>query len=205
MKVKICGLTRTQNAIEVAKLDIDAIGLVFYPKSARFIDNTTANEICLSIAPFVNKVGLFVNSDYHNIDVILSEVAIDTLQFHGNETRVECEQYGLPYIKSVAVDEHTSLEKVAENYHSASGLLLDTPSAAFGGTGKSFDWNLISSQIPNIEKPIILAGGLNADNIKNAISQVCPYGVDTSSGVESTKGIKDIEKVKQFIQHIYEI
>lgn len=202
MKVKICGLTQTQNAIEIAKLNIDAIGLVFYLKSPRFIDNKTANEICLSIAPFINKVGLFVNSDYHNIDVILSEVAIDTLQFHGTETRAECEQYGLPYIKSVAVDESTNLEKIAENYHSASGLLLDTPSSNFGGTGKSFDWNLITSQIGKIEKPIILAGGLNTDNIKDAINQVRPYAVDTSSGVERTKGIKDIDKVKQFIQNI---
>lgn len=202
MKVKICGLTQTQNAIEIAKLNIDAIGLVFYPKSPRFIDNKTANEICLSIAPFINKVGLFVNSDYHNIDVILSEVAIDTLQFHGTETRAECEQYGLPYIKSVAVDESTNLEKIAENYHSASGLLLDTPSSNFGGTGKSFDWDLITSQIGKIEKPIILAGGLNTDNIKDAINQVRPYAVDTSSGVERTKGIKDITKVKKFLSKI---
>jgi phosphoribosylanthranilate isomerase len=201
MKVKICGFTQPKNAREVALLGIDAIGLVFYPKSPRFVDNKTADEIILNLPPFVNSVGLFVNEDYEKIDDVLCSVTIDTLQFHGQETRAECEQYEMPYLKSVAVDENTNLEQIAEQYHNASGLLLDTPSEYFGGTGKAFDWSLLEKSA-KIEMPIILAGGLNPQNIANAIKQVRPYAVDVSSGVESSKGVKDIVKVKQFLQEI---
>jgi phosphoribosylanthranilate isomerase len=198
MKIKICGLTNPQNAREVALLGIDAIGLVFYPKSPRFVDNKTADDIILNLPPFVNAVGLFVNEDYSKIDDVLASVTIDTLQFHGSEGRMECEQYGMPYIKSVAVDENTNLEQLADEYYNANALLLDTPSSEFGGTGKSFDWSLIDT----IEKPIILAGGLRPANIAVAIQQVNPYAVDVSSGVESAKGIKDVEKVRQFLSQI---
>jgi phosphoribosylanthranilate isomerase len=198
MKIKICGLTNPQNAREVALLGIDAIGLVFYPKSPRFVDNKTADDIILNLPPFVNSVGLFVNEHSATIDSVLASVAIDTLQFHGSESRVECEQYGMPYIKSVAVDENTNLEQLADEYYNANALLLDTPSSEFGGTGKSFDWSLIDT----IEKPIILAGGLRPANIAVAIQQVNPYAVDVSSGVESAKGIKDVEKVRQFLSQI---
>jgi phosphoribosylanthranilate isomerase len=198
MKIKICGLTNPQNAREVALLGIDAIGLVFYPKSPRFVNSKTANNIILELPPFVNSVGLFVNEHSATIDSVLASVAIDTLQFHGSESRVECEQYGMPYIKSVAVDENTNLEQLADEYYNANALLLDTPSSEFGGTGKSFDWSLIDT----IEKPIILAGGLRPANIAVAIQQVNPYAVDVSSGVESAKGIKDVEKVRQFLSQI---
>jgi phosphoribosylanthranilate isomerase len=198
MKIKICGLTNPQNAREVALLGIDAIGLVFYPKSPRFVNNKTANNIILELPPFVNSVGLFVNEHSATIDSVLASVAIDTLQFHGSESRVECEQYGMPYIKSVAVDKNTNLEQLADEYYNANALLLDTPSSEFGGTGKSFDWSLIDT----IEKPIILAGGLRPANIAVAIQQVNPYAVDVSSGVESAKGIKDVEKVRQFLSQI---
>jgi phosphoribosylanthranilate isomerase len=198
-KVKICGFTQVANAREVALTGIDAIGLNFYPQSPRFVDNTTANDIILNLPPFVNAVGLFVNENYNIIDEILASVAIDTLQFHGSETRAECEQYGLPYIKAVAVDKTTNLEQIADNYYNASALLLDTPSASFGGSGESFDWGLVSQ----IQKPIILAGGLNIANIKNAVDAVKPYAVDIASGVESgIKGIKDINKVKQILQQL---
>ena len=198
MKVKICGFTNPENARAVAMLRIDAIGLVFYPKSPRFVNNFVAQKIILNLPPFVNSIGLFVNSDSQIIDGALNSVALDTLQFHGAETRAECEKYNMPYIKAIAVDKNTNLEKEQDKYHSASALLLDTPSAAFGGTGESFDWSLIEK----IEKPIILAGGLNVDNISLAIKQTNPYAVDVSSGVESAKGIKDIKLVASFLQNL---
>ena len=197
MKVKICGLTNPANAKQVAGSGIDAIGLVFYEKSSRFVNIQQAQEIINNLPPFINRVGLFVNQSQAFIEKILSEVAIDTLQFHGTEVRADCEKYGLPYIKSVAIDKNTNLEIIAKNYYNASGLLLDTPSVNFGGTGKKFDWSLITK----IDMPVILAGGLNAQNIADAILQVKPFAVDISSGVESSKGIKDIQQVKEFIKN----
>ena len=201
MKVKVCGFTNAENARQSALLGLSAIGLVFYEKSPRFVSVQVADEIVLSLPPFVSRVGLFVNEFYDKIDLILDSVGLDTLQFHGDESRAECEQYGLPYIKSIAVDENTNLEQLADYYNNASGLLLDTPSVNFGGTGKSFDWSLIGD-VSKIEMPIILAGGLNSQNVAEAIIQTNPYAVDVSSGVESSKGIKDIDKIKQFLDNL---
>jgi phosphoribosylanthranilate isomerase len=195
MKTKICGFTQVQNAFDAAMLGLDAIGLVFYEKSPRVVSAEVADEIILNLPPFVNSVGLFVNADYDKIDKILNTVAIDTLQFHGQETRAECEQYGLPYIKAIAMNAHINLAQQADDFYNASALLLDTPSDAFGGTGEVFDWNLVAK----INKPIILAGGLNANNVAYAIEQTQPYAVDASSGVERSKGIKDLDKVRQFL------
>jgi phosphoribosylanthranilate isomerase len=195
MKTKICGFTQVQNALDAAMLGLDAIGLVFYEKSPRVVSAEVADEIILNLPPFVNSVGLFVNADYDEIDKILNTVAIDTLQFHGQETRAECEQYGLPYIKAIAMNAHINLAQQADDFYNASALLLDTPSDAFGGTGEVFDWNLVAK----INKPIILAGGLNANNVAYAIEQTQPYAVDASSGVERSKGVKDLDKVRQFL------
>ncbi|SMN02708.1 Phosphoribosylanthranilate isomerase [uncultured Candidatus Thioglobus sp.] len=195
MKIKICGFTNANTAKEAALLGVDAIGLVFYEKSPRNVEVEKALEIVNALPPFVNRVGLFVNADSSFIDEILCEVPLDTLQFHGDETPTECAQYAMPFIKAVRIDTQTNLTKTAGDYHQASGLLLDTPSDVFGGTGKMFDWTLIEQ----IDKPIILAGGLNVDNVASAIAQVNPYAVDVSSGVESAKGIKDIDKIRQFL------
>lgn len=204
MKIKICGFTDVDNARQAALLGVDAIGLVFYEKSPRFVTPEKADEIILNLPPFINRVGLFVNEFYDKIDLILGSASIDTLQFHGGESRAECEQYGLPYLKSIAVDENTNLEKLAEHYYNASGLLLDTPSVHFGGGGEAFDWSLIE-KINKIEMPIIIAGGLNPGNVATAIKQINPYGVDVSSGVELSKGIKDITKIKQFLDVVNNI
>jgi len=198
MKIKICGFTNAQNAYDASMLGIDAIGLVFYEKSPRHVEVERALEIVQALPPFINRVGLFVNADSHFIDEVLCEVPLDTLQFHGDETPEECAQYAMPFMKALRVNEQTNISQVADNYHQASGLLLDAFNKdAYGGTGESFDWSLAKV---NIDLPIILAGGLNPDTVASAIAQVGPYAVDVSSGVEREKGIKDIEKIKQFIK-----
>lgn len=198
MKIKICGFTQAQNARDASLLGIDAIGLVFYDKSPRYVEIQRALEIVQALPPFINRVGLFVNADSYFIDEVLCEVPLDTLQFHGDESPQECQQYGLPFMKALRVNEQTNIPKLAQDYHQANGLLLDAyNSTTYGGTGGSFDWSLAKVEL---DLPIILAGGLNPETVGKAIQQVSPYAVDVSSGVESSKGIKDIQKIQQFIQ-----
>ena len=199
-KVKICGFTNAENAQQAALVGVDAIGMVFYDKSPRHVNIDAAREIVAALPPFVNRVGLFVNANPSLIDEVLCEVALDTLQFHGDETVNECMQYNMPFIKSVRVSSETDLNKISNDFSKASALLLDSYSFnTYGGTGKPFDWSLACVEI---DLPVILAGGLNPDNVAEAISQVKPYAVDTSSGVESAKGVKDIDKIKSFISNI---
>ena len=200
MKIKICGITQADNAREVALLGIDAVGLVFYEQSPRHVDVESAIQVVNALPPFINRVGLFVNADSGFIDEVLCEVPIDTLQFHGDESVIECTQYGMPFIKALRVNENTNIAKMADDYHQASGLLLDAFNKdAYGGTGEQFDWSLAKV---DIDLPIILAGGLNPDTVADAIAQVNPYAVDVSSGVESEPGIKDIAKIKEFIRKV---
>ena len=198
MKVKICGITDSENAKKIGQLSINAIGLVFYDKSPRAISIPQANKIIDSLPPFISKVGLFVNSKSSYIDQVLNSVNIDTIQFHGDESPSDCSQFQMPFIKAIRMREGTNLLKKAEEFSSAAGLLLDSfEEDSYGGTGKSFDWNLIRD---NIDLPIILAGGLNKDNVISAIEKTQPYAIDISSGVELEKGIKDIEMVKDIIK-----
>jgi len=198
MKIKICGFTNANNAREVSLLGIDAVGLVFYDKSPRYVGVESALEIVNALPPFINRVGLFVNADSSFVDEVLCEVPLDTLQFHGDESVVECTQYAMPFIKALRVNQETNITQMADDYHQASGLLLDAFNKdTYGGTGEAFDWSLAKV---NIDLPIILAGGLNPNTVADAIAQVNPYAVDVSSGVESGPGIKDIDKIKQFIQ-----
>ena len=200
MKIKVCGFTQAQNAYDAAMLGIDAIGLVFYEKSPRCVDTQQAREIVQALPPFVSRVGLFVNADSDFIDEVLCEVPLDTLQFHGDETPQQCAQYAMPFIKALRMQSTTDLATLSEDYHQASGLLLDAFSQeAYGGTGEQFDWSLAKA---DIELPIILAGGMNAQTVSAAIAQVNPYAVDVSSGVESAKGVKDIAKIQEFIQQV---
>ena len=198
-KVKICGFTEAENAREAAIAGVDAIGLVFYDKSPRNIDILRAQEIIEALPPFVNRVGLFVNANPSFVDEVLCEVPLDTLQFHGDESLLDCSQYQMPFIKSLRVKPETNVLQVADEFSSASAILLDSfnPSA-YGGTGEAFDWSLACV---DISLPIILAGGLNETNVSVAISQVKPYAVDASSGVESAPGVKDIDKIVAFIRN----
>jgi len=199
-KIKICGFTNAEVARAAIFAGADAIGLVFYGPSPRNVSIDAAREIVAALPPFVNRVGLFVNANPSQIDEVLCEVPLDTLQFHGDESPLDCAQYHMPFYKSVRVNEQTNLVRLADDFSQASALLLDacTPNA-YGGTGGVFDWSLAKTEIG---LPIILAGGLTADNVADAIAQVNPYAVDVSSGVESAKGIKDIDKIKAFIHKV---
>jgi phosphoribosylanthranilate isomerase len=196
-RIKICGITRIEDAADAVRLGADAIGLVFYPPSPRAISLDQAKAIVKSLPPFVTVVGLFVNQDRATIENCIHEVQIDLLQFHGDESAQECNGYNKPWIKAIRMREGIDLLEVERTYGSASGLLLDSYKAGIpGGTGECFDWCRIPTTLAS---RIILAGGLDAKNVALAIQQVHPYAVDVSGGVERSKGIKDAAKIEAFI------
>jgi len=199
-RVKICGITRVEDALEAIKQGADAIGLVFYAKSPRNVSAAKAAEIVSSLPVFVTVVGLFVDAEPAFIQEVLSVVHLDLLQFHGDETPSECRQYSLPYMKAIRVKSGTNLVQCAADYADAKALLLDAFAEGVpGGTGLVFDWSLIPQ---NLSLPIVLAGGLNAENVGLAIEQVRPYAVDVSGGVEANKGIKDVAKIAAFMRGV---
>ncbi len=200
VRSKICGITRIEDALAAAEAGADAIGLVFYAKSPRAVTAEQARAIIRALPPFVTTVGLFVNASRCELNEILEVVPLDLLQFHGDEAPAECEGYHRPYIKAVRVRPGEDLEAICKQYSGASGILLDTYVAGVpGGTGEAFDWSLVPARL---SKPIILAGGLSAANVAEAIAQVKPYAVDVSGGVEAAKGIKDAEKIDAFMQAV---
>ena len=197
-RVKYCGLTRVEDALHAAVIGVDAIGLVFYDKSPRSVSVDQAKLIVESLPAFVTTVGLFVNADPADVKRIAQAVNLDLLQFHGDESAAECERFEQPYIKAIRMREELDLDQLSDEYQNASGLLLDAyDKTMFGGTGKSFDWSMIPEQR---SLPIILAGGLNPENVGQAISDVHPYAVDVSGGIEASKGIKDKEKMNAFMR-----
>jgi phosphoribosylanthranilate isomerase len=199
-RVKICGITNVKDALCAVKYGADAIGLVFYKDSPRYVSFEVASAILEALPPFVSVVGLFVNSKKSEINAILARVKLDVLQFHGDETMAECEQYYLPYLKAIRVKASSNLLQYCAEFTSAKALLLDAYSeAAFGGTGQVFDWKLIPSNLP---KKIILAGGLTSENVGEAILQVRPYAVDVSGGVELSKGLKSEAKIATFMSAV---
>jgi len=199
-RVKICGITRVEDALIAVDQGADAIGLVFYPPSPRYVTPSQAAEIVNALPAFVTVVALFVDASRVDIEAVLSHVNIDLIQFHGQETAEECRQYGKPYMKAIRVKSDTSLVQYEADYSDAKALLLDTYAEGVpGGTGQVFDWTLIPK---NLSKPIILAGGLDAENVGQAIRQIKPYAVDVSGGVELTKGIKDAAKIAAFMRGV---
>jgi len=199
-RVKICGFTTVNEAVYAANLGVDAIGLVFYPPSPRNVSLEQAAKIVAALPAFTTVVALFVDETERIINHVLNNIAIDCLQFHGHENPQACRLYNKPYIKALPIRETTNIKQLAIDYHDASALLLDAyhPQAK-GGTGKRFDWDLIPKQC---NLPIILAGGLNARNVKQAIIKVNPYALDVSSGVEIKKGIKERAKMTAFIKEV---
>ena len=186
-RVKICGFTRSDEAVIAARLGVDAIGLVFYPPSPRNVDIEQAVTIVNALPAFTSVVALFVDAEEAKIREVLARVPIDCLQFHGNESPEACRIYGKRYIKAVPMQNDTDVNALALAYHDADGLLLDAYDAkAKGGTGHQFNWDLIPT---DCTLPIILAGGLDETNAKHAILSVKPYALDVSSGVEIAKGI----------------
>ena len=200
IRVKICGITRVEDALSAVNAGADAIGLVFYTPSPRSVSIAQAHAIVNVMPPFVSVVGLFVNATNDEIHSVLSHVRLDIVQFHGDETPAQCAQINLPYYKAIRVKPDTNLLQYAIDFKAARALLLDTYSEqAYGGTGHTFDWNLIPK---NLFKPIVLAGGLDESNVAAAIKQVQPYAVDVSGGVELSKGIKDAAKIAAFMQGV---
>lgn len=197
-RIKICGFTQVEDALEAAYLGVDAIGLVFYPPSPRNVSIETAAKIAKALPAFVSVVALFVNADQAFIEQVLQQVPIDCLQFHGDEQPDQCRLYNKPYIKAIRMKPETDITELEQQFSDASALLLDAyhPNIQ-GGSGSGFDWELIPQ---NCQLPIILAGGLAPDNAEQAVRQVKPYALDVSSGVEAGKGIKDAAKMAAFIR-----
>ena len=195
--VKICGVTRIEDALAAAREGAHAIGLVFYRPSLRYIDPGAAAAIVRALPPFVTPVGLFVDAAEDEVRSIASRSGVRLLQFHGGESPEFCARFDLPYMKALRVRPGVDLLQYAHDFHSATALLLDAfQEGLHGGTGAVFDWNLIPQALP---LPVVLSGGLTPENVGEAIRRVRPNAVDVSSGVEAAKGIKDAQKIGAFI------
>jgi phosphoribosylanthranilate isomerase len=200
VRSKICGITRLEDALLAIAAGADALGFVFYPPSPRAVTVAQAQAIITRLPPFVTTVGLFVNAKRSELSELLSLVPLDLLQFHGDETPADCAGFSRPYIKALRVKPGDDIAQLAAPYAQASGILLDTfVSGIPGGTGAAFDWSLVPR---NFAKPIILAGGLTAQNVFAAIEQVQPYAVDVSGGVEASKGTKDPVQLAMFLREV---
>jgi phosphoribosylanthranilate isomerase len=196
--VKICGITRVEDALVAARAGAHAVGMIFYPKSPRLVTDEVGIAIVDSLPPFVTAVALFVDQPAGEIERVIARVRPQLLQFHGDETPEFCGSFGVPYIKAVRVRPGVDLLQYAARYNRAKGLLLDAfVDGSHGGTGSAFDWTLIPRELP---LPVILAGGLTPANVTHAIRSVRPWAVDVSSGVEAAKAIKDAAKVAAFIR-----
>lgn len=200
VRSKICGITRIEDALAAVEAGADAIGLVFYGKSPRAVSIEQAAAILQALPPFVTSVGLFVDMPRDELQQLLQRLPLDLLQFHGDESPADCEGHGRPYIKALRVRPGEDVAAAMAPYAGAQGILLDTFVEGLpGGTGASFDWSLVPE---DAAKPIILAGGLDADNVATAIRQVRPHAVDVSGGVEASKGIKDAGKIRAFVRAV---
>tara|TARA_B100000676_G_C18026377_1_gene815851 strand:- start:591 stop:1211 length:621 start_codon:yes stop_codon:yes gene_type:complete len=203
VRVKICGIKSPEDGLVAAHAGADAIGLNFFPPSPRYVEPERARDIAQALPAYVNRVALFVNEPTETVERVLARVPVDTLQFHGDETPEFCSQFGMPYVKSVGVRARRDIELAAEQYVDATALLLDQfDRERWGGTGELFDWTLIPGER---RMPIVLAGGLTADNVAEALRVVRPYAVDVSGGVESERGVKDPAKIEQFLRGVMSV
>ncbi len=207
-RIKLCGLSRPEDVTHAIELGADAIGLVFYPPSPRSVSVAQAVELVRDVPPFVSVVGLFVNATPDWIREVASNVGLTLLQFHGDETAEQCESLagvaGLPWLRALRVAADTQpadLVKSALNYSAASSFLFDTHVEGYGGGGKVFDWSLIPAELA---RRAVLSGGLNAQNVSDAIHHVRPYAVDVSSGIEvpGAKGVKDHARMAAFVRAV---
>ena len=199
-RVKICGITSVTDALNAANAGADALGFVFYAKSPRYVTPEQAAEICRALPPFVTSVGLFMNADAEQVRTTLDIVSLDLLQFHGSETPEFCRRFGRPYIKALGIKGLVDFAEQADLYPDALGILVDSHALGkAGGTGQTFDWKLLPK---NYSKPIILAGGLNPENIAEAVRETSVYALDLSSGVESSPGIKSKAKIDALMREV---
>lgn len=198
--VKICGITRVEDALAATRAGAHAIGLVFYAPSPRYVTPAKAAEIIRALPPFVTAVGLFVDASTDDVRSALAAAPLQLLQFHGAETPAFCRQFARPYMKTVRMKPGVDLLQYAQNFHDARALLLDSHvEGLHGGSGAVFDWTLVPSGLP---LPVVLSGGLTVENVVEAVRKVRPAAVDVSSGVESAKGIKDARKIAAFIKEV---
>jgi phosphoribosylanthranilate isomerase len=211
-RVKICGITRVADGLAASDAGADAIGLVFWSGTPRFVEIGRAREIADALPPFVTKVGLFVDPTAADVEAVLAAVALDALQFHGTETPALCRASGRPYLKAIHMKDGVDLLEYAALYEDATGLLFDSywPGDLPGGTGRAFDWSRLSQAVQaKLPAPVILSGGLDADNVGEAIRAVRPWAVDVSSGVEergpdgkARRGLKDAARIAAFIEGV---
>ena len=199
-RLKICGITRPQDADQVVAVGADGLGLIFYPPSPRYVDITAAAAIAAQVPPLTDVIAVFVNPSAEQVDRVLQRVAVSALQFHGDESAAFCNSFGVPYIKTLRVSDQDSLVTRCGGHPDAGAVLLDTHDAAlYGGTGRSFPWHL-AREVEQV--PVILAGGLTEQTVSKAIRVSGAYAVDVSSGVESSPGIKDANKIARFARAV---
>lgn len=198
-RIKVCGLTRVGDVEAAARAGVDAIGMVFYPPSPRFLQLDQARALRDAVPPFVAAVALFVNAPAAQVQAVVESVRPSMLQFHGEETPEFCGQFGLPYLKACRVRQGVDLLEYLRPFSGAAGWLLDSHVEEYGGVGESFDWSLVPARRT---RPLILSGGLTSGNVGEAVRRVRPWAVDVSSGVESAKGIKDAARIAAFITEV---
>lgn len=198
-RIKICGITREEDLAVAVAAGADALGFVFYPPSPRYVTPQRAAKLLAAVPAFITRVGLFVNEPAEKVREILTQASLDLLQFHGDEDAAYCAGFGKPWIKAARVKAGFDLLEYASAFADAPGvcgLLLDAHVEGYGGGGQCFDWSLIPQSLP---LPVILSGGLHPGNVAEAVRVVRPWAVDVSSGVESARGIKDAQKITEFI------
>lgn len=196
VRIKMCGMTRATDIATAISLGVDALGFIFYPNSPRALTLEQAKPLMADMPAFVSKVAVVVDPDVDFVKQLLAQLPIHYVQFHGNETAQFCQQFKRPYIKAVAGVSTEAIDQAAQAHPWAAAILIDTPSLKHGGSGQAFDWQLIPK---SCSKPLILAGGLTADNVKQAATISQAYAVDVCSGVEVSPGIKSPEKMKLFV------
>ena len=198
-RIKICGITREEDLAAAVAAGADALGFVFYEPSPRYVSPGRAAQLIEQVPAFVSTVGLFVNASAQEVSAVMSRAPFDLLQFHGDEDAGFCSRFGKPWIKAARVKPGVDLLEYASEFAEApgaAGLLLDAHVEGYGGGGKTFDWSLIPRPLP---LPLILSGGLHPGNIVEAVRTVRPWAVDVSSGVEVARGIKDMQKITEFV------
>ena len=199
-RVKICGITSVADGLAAARHGADAIGLIFYPPSPRLVTLERAREIASGMPPFVARVAVFVNPAVADVEAVIHACRPDLLQFHGEEAADFCRGFGVPYLRALRVRPGVDLLESLSPFGDAAGWLLDAyRQELYGGTGEAFDWNLIPPALP---RPLIVSGGLDAENVSAAIRRVRPWGVDVSSGVEVAKGVKDERRIAAFMEAV---
>lgn len=210
-RVKICGVTNTEDLDLAVSAGADAIGFNFYPKSPRFLEVDQARPLFERLPPYVTSVGLFVNASVEQVKAVLAELSIGLLQFHGDESDEYCRQFGQPYMKALRVTAESDIAELISQYPNSQGILLDAfDENAFGGTGRTIDWTALEKHLDKVNKPLVLAGGLKPENVAKAIMQTRPFSVDVSSGVEkiSVEGEarnqrkKDPQRIKAFLNAV---